>query len=210
MKSKLNGKKIAVLVTDGFEQSEMVSPKEALEKAGAEVHIIAPSGEKVRAWDEEDWGETFRVTAPLKKADPDTYDALLLPGGVMNPDKLRRDKRAVDFVRSFVEAGKPVAAICHAPWTLIEAGVVPGRRMTSWPSLQTDLRNAGAEWVDEPVVVDHGLVTSRKPADIPLFIRKVVEEFGEGVHPRMREPEAVQQEQEQQQQPAAQEKTVVE
>ncbi len=209
MKSKLNGKKIAVLVTDGFEQSEMVSPKEALEKAGAEVHIIAPSGEKVRAWDEEDWGETFRVTAPLKKADPDAYDALLLPGGVMNPDKLRRDKRAVDFVRSFVEAGKPVAAICHAPWTLIEAGVVPGRRLTSWPSLQTDLRNAGAEWVDEPVVVDHGLVTSRKPADIPLFIRKVVEEFGEGVHPDMREPEAVQQEQEQQQQ-APQEKTVVE
>ncbi len=209
MKSKLNGKKIAVLVTDGFEQSEMVSPKEALEKAGAEVHIIAPSGEKVRAWDEEDWGETFRVSAPLKKADPDAYDALLLPGGVMNPDKLRRDKRAVDFVRSFVEAGKPVAAICHAPWTLIEAGVVPGRRMTSWPSLQTDLRNAGAEWVDEAVVVDQGLVTSRKPADIPLFIRKVIEEFGEGVHPRMREPEAVQQEHEQQQQ-APQEKTVVE
>jgi protease I len=201
MKSKLNGKKIAVLVTDGFEQSEMTSPKEALERAGAEVHILAPSGEKVRAWDEEDWGETFRVNTQLKKAEPDDYDALLLPGGVINSDKLRRDKRAVDFVRAFFEAGKPVAAICHAPWTLIEAGVVPGRRMTSWPSLQTDLKNAGADWVDEPVVTDHGLVTSRKPADIPIFIRKVLEEFCEGIHTPIREPQS---------QETPEEKTVVE
>ncbi len=190
MKNKLNGKRVAILVTDGFEQSELASPKEALERAGAETHIIAPSGEKVRAWDEEDWGETFRVNVQLKRANPEDYDALLLPGGVMSPDKLRRDSRALDFVRSFFDDGKPVAAICHGPWTLIDAGVVPGRRMTSWPSLQTDLKNAGAEWIDEPVVVDNGLVTSRKPADIPLFNRKIVEEFSEGRHPRQPEREA--------------------
>jgi protease I len=182
MKTKLDGKKVAILVTEGFEQVELTGPKEALEKAGATTAIVSPAGEKVRAWDMTEWGETFRVDVPLKRANPDDYDALVLPGGVMNPDKLRIDKRAVDFVRSFFDAGKPVGAICHGPWTLIEAGVVEGRKLTSWPSLQTDLRNAGAQWVDEQVVTDNGLVTSRKPGDIPAFSRKVIEEIGEGRH----------------------------
>jgi len=182
MKTKLDGKKVAILVTEGFEQVEMTGPKEALDKAGAQTSIVSPAGEKVRAWDITEWGETFRVGVPLKKANPNDYDALVLPGGVMNPDKLRMDKRAVDFVRSFFDAGKPVGAICHGPWTLIEAGVVQGRKLTSWPSLQTDLRNAGAQWVDEQVVTDNGLVTSRKPGDIPAFSRKVIEEIAEGRH----------------------------
>jgi protease I len=177
MSAKLRGKRIAVLLTEGFEQVEMTSPREALEKAGATVELVSPAGEKIRAWDLTKWGKTFRVDTPLKKADPADYDALVLPGGVMNPDKLRLDKKAVDFVRSFFEAGKPVAAICHAPWTLIEADVVRGRRVTSWPSLRTDLLNAGADWVDEQVVVDDRLVTSRKPADLPAFNRKVIENF---------------------------------
>lgn len=182
MKTKLEGKRVAILVTQGFEQAELTGPKEALEKAGATTDIVSPAGDKVRAWDEQDWGKTFRVDVRLKKARPDDYDALVLPGGVMNPDKLRMDKKAVEFVRAFVEAEKPIAAICHGPWTLIEAGALEGRRMTSWPSLQTDLRNAGAEWVDQQVVVDNGLVTSRKPADIPAFNRKMLEEFAEGRH----------------------------
>lgn len=182
MKAKLDGKRVAILVTQGFEQSELTGPKEALEKAGAKAEIVSPAGDKVQAWDEQDWGKSFRVDVPLKKARPDDYDALVLPGGVMNPDKLRMDKKAVDFVRAFVAAQKPIAAICHGPWTLIEAGAVEGRRVTSWPSLQTDLRNAGAEWVDEQVVVDNGLVTSRKPADLPAFNRKMLEEFAEGRH----------------------------
>ncbi len=140
----------------------------------------------MRGWDLTKWGKTLRVDVPLKKANAANYDALLLPGGVMNPDKLRTDKQAVAFVRAFFEQEKPIAAICHGPWTLIEAGAVEGRRMTSWPSLQTDLRNAGADWVDEQVVVDNGLVTSRKPADIPAFNRKMLEEFAEGSHPRPR------------------------
>ena len=172
------------MVTDGFEQSELAGPKEALEKAGAQAEIVSPAGDKVRAWDVTDWGETFRVDVPLKRANPQDYDGLVLPGGVMNPDKLRLDKRAVDFVKAFFEEGKPVAAICHGPWTLIEAGVVGGRKLTSWPSLKTDLRNAGAEWHDEPVMVDNGLVTSRKPGDIPDFSRKLIEELAEGRHPQ--------------------------
>jgi len=177
MNAKLRGKRIAILLTDGFEQVEMTSPREALEKAGADVEIVSPAGESVRAWDMTKWGKTFRVDVALKKADVREYDALVLPGGVMNPDKLRLDQRAIDFVRSFFDDGKPVAAICHGPWTLIEAGVVRGRRMTSWPSLQTDLSNAGAEWVDEQVVADEQLVTSRKPADLPAFNRKMIEKF---------------------------------
>jgi protease I len=177
MNTKLNGKHIAILVTEGFEQVELTGPKEALEKAGAQVDIVSPAGESVRAWDLTKWGKTFPVDVPLKKAKTQDYDALVLPGGVMNPDKLRMDKKAVDFVRGFFNERKPVAAICHGPWTLIEAQVVEGRRMTSWPSLQTDLRNAGAEWVDEQVVVDDGLVTSRKPADIPALNRKMIQEF---------------------------------
>src|SRR6267378_7090282 len=160
MKTKLDGKKVAILVADGFEQVELTGPKEALEKAGAETDIVSPAGETVRGWEETKWGKTFRVDVPLKKARPDNYDALLLPGGVMNPDKLRRDQKALDFIRAFFDDGKPVAAICHGPWTLIDAGVAKGRRLTSYHSIQSDLKNAGAEWVDEQVVVDNGLVTS--------------------------------------------------
>src|SRR5262249_52054987 len=161
----------------GFEQVEMTNPRAALEKAGAEVEIVSPAGANARAWDLTKWGKTFPVDVQLKKANPEVYDALMLPGGVMNPDKLRTDKQAIVFVRAFFEDRKRVAAICHAPWTLIEADVVRGKRITSWPSLATDLRNAGAEWVDAPVVVDGGLVTSRKPADLPSFNRKMIEEF---------------------------------
>ncbi len=186
MKNILAGKKVAILVADGFEQVELTGPKEALEKAGAKAEIISPAGETVKGWDTTKWGKTFRVDVPLKKAKADDYDALLLPGGVMNPDKLRMDQKAVQFCREFFDAGKPVAAICHGPWTLINAGVVEGRRMTSWPSVKTDLENAGADWVDEQVVVDNGLVTSRKPADISVFNRKMIEEFCEGVHDRMK------------------------
>src|SRR5215475_7571936 len=142
MKRKLDGKKVAILVTEGFEQVELTGPKEALDKAGAATEIVSPAGEKVRAWDMTEWGETFRVDVPLKRANPQDYDALLLPGGVMNPDQLRMDKRAVDFVRAMFDDGKPIAAICHGPWTLIDAGVAYGLRLTSWPSLKTDLNNA--------------------------------------------------------------------
>jgi protease I len=182
MKAKLSGKKVAILVADGFEQVELTSPKEALEKAGAETDIISPAGNTVKAWDETKWGKTFKVDVALKRARPDDYDALLLPGGVMNPDKLRMQEAAVEFVRAFFDGNKPVAAICHGPWTLINAGVVKGRRLTSYPSIQEDLENAGADWVDETVVVDNGLVTSRKPADLPAFNRKMLEEFAEGIH----------------------------
>ena len=184
MKKTLDGKKVAILVADGFEQVELTAPKEALEDAGAETEIVSPAGEKVKGWDMKDWGKKFKVDVPLKKANADDYDALLLPGGVMNPDKLRMDKKAVDFVRAFFEAGKPIAAICHGPWTLIDAGIAEGRKLTSYPSIKADLKNAGAEWVDEVVVVDNGLVTSRKPADILAFNRKMIEEFAEGPHPR--------------------------
>jgi len=184
MKTKLNGKKVAILVADGFEQVELTSPKEALEKAGAQTQIISPSDKTVKGWDESEWGKAVRVDVPLKKAKPDEYDALMLPGGVMNPDKLRRNEQALEFVRGFFSAGKPVAAICHGPWTLIDAGVIKGRKLTSYHSIQTDLKNAGAEWVDESVVVDNGLVTSRKPGDLPAFNRKMIEEFSEGIHDR--------------------------
>jgi len=182
MKQSLNGKKVAILVADGFEQSELEKPRAALDKAGAQTKIVSPNDENVRAWDESDFGDTLDVDVPLSEASPDEYDALLLPGGVMNPDKLRQIPEAVRFVTHFFEAGKPVAAICHGPWMLVEAGVVRDRRVTSWPSLKTDLRNAGAEWVDEAVVTDQGLVTSRKPDDIPQFNEKMIEEFAEGFH----------------------------
>ncbi len=178
----LNGKIVAVLVADGFEQEELTSPIKALADVGAETAIISPVEGKVRGWKHTDWGSRFKVDVALADADPNDYDALLLPGGVMNPDHLRRDPHALDFVRSFFSAGKPVGAICHGPWTLIDAGVVKGRRMTSYESIQTDLKNAGAEWVDEEVVVDNGLVTSRKPDDLPAFNGKLIEEIGEGIH----------------------------
>src|SRR5262249_13488609 len=150
----------------GFEQVELTEPKAALEKAGAHTDIVSPEAPKVRGWNSEDWGDGFTVDVPLERASASEYSALLLPGGVMNPDKLRRDERALNFVRAFFAAGKPVAAICHGPWTMIDAGVVRGRKMTSYPSIQMDLKNAGAHWVDQEVVVDAGLVTSRRPADL--------------------------------------------
>ncbi len=182
MNEKLTGKTVAILVTDGFEQVELEKPRKALEEAGARTEIVSPKDGPLKAWDEDDFGDKFDVDVSLQEADPSSYDALLLPGGVMNPDKLRMDPAAVKFVRSFFDAGKPVAAICHGPWTLIEAGVVRGRKLTSYPSLKTDLLNAGAKWVDEVVVTDNGLVTSRKPSDIPQFNEKMIEEFSEGVH----------------------------
>ncbi|WP_338869439.1 type 1 glutamine amidotransferase domain-containing protein [Spirosoma sp. SC4-14] len=177
----LQGKKVAALMTEGFEQVEMTDPRKALEEAGATVHIIAPKGGSIKGWDETDWGDTFDVDLPLAGADPSQYDALLLPGGVMNPDKLRMEPKAIQFIKHFFEQQKPVAAICHAPTMLIEADVVDGRKLTSYPSIQTDLKNAGANWVDQEVVVDGNLVTSRKPDDIPAFNREVIQLINEGV-----------------------------
>ena len=182
MAGKLKGKKVAILVADGFEQVEMTEPRRALVEEGAETDLISPEDGEVRGWEHTDWSDTLEVDVSLDEADPEDYDALLLPGGVMNPDKLRQNEKALAFVRAFFEAGKPVAAICHGPWTLIDAGVVEGRRMTSYPSIQSDLKNAGAKWVDREVVVDQGLVTSRKPDDLPAFIDKMIEEFAEGRH----------------------------
>lgn len=182
MESNIKGKRVAVLATAGFEQSELLEPKKALDNAGAKTEVISPETGKIKAWNMKDWGVEVPVDTALKNANPADYDALLLPGGVMNPDKLRTNADAVKFVKYFVDEGKPIAAICHGPWTLIEAGGVRGKRMTSWPSLKTDLINAGAHWVDEQVVTDHGLVTSRKPADIPAFIDKMKEEIAEGKH----------------------------
>ncbi len=180
----LHGKKIAILVADGFEQVEMTEPRRALEEAGAQTILISPSGPEVKGWQHTEWGDRFKVDLPLDAAQPGEFDALLLPGGVMNPDKLRMNSKAVQFIKHFFESGKPVAAICHGPWTLAEAGVIKGVTLTSWPSIRTDLLNAGAKWVDQEVVVDNGLVTSRKPDDIPAFNRKMIEEFAEGVHSR--------------------------
>jgi protease I len=187
MNTTLQGKRVAILVENGFEQEELTRPREALETSGAKPQIVSPAKGKVKGWKHTEWGDEFPVDVALAQADPNDYDALLLPGGVMNPDKLRRNEQALRFVRAFFEAGKPVAAICHGPWTLIDAGVVKGRRMTSYHSIQTDLKNAGAEWVDEEVVVDNGLVTSRKPDDIPAFNKKMIEEIGEGIHDEQRE-----------------------
>lgn len=182
MNNKLNGKKVAILATNGFEQVELFEPKKALEEAGAEVSIVSLESGEIKGWDKTDWGKSIKVDLTVDQADADDFDALQLPGGVMNPDKLRMNDKAVNFVKSFFTAGKPVAAICHAPWTLIEADVVKGKTLTSWASLQTDLENAGAKWVDQEVVVDNGLVTSRKPDDIPAFNKKMIEEFAEGKH----------------------------
>jgi len=184
---QLTGKRVAIVVTDGFEQDELVQPKHALEEAGAVAEIVSPNREKVKGCKSTDWGMEFKVDKQVAKADPNSYDALMLPGGQMNPDHLRMDKTTIQFIQSFVRSGKPIAAICHGPLTLIEAGAVKGRRMTSYPSIQTDLQNAGAEWVDQEVVADRGLVTSRKPEDIPAFNRKMIEEFAEGKHEPHRE-----------------------
>ncbi len=178
----LNGKTVAILVADGFEQVELTEPRDALRDAGAETHVVSPADGKVKGWRHGQWGDEIDVDVPLADARADDYDALVLPGGQMNPDNLRVVEAAVAFTRSFFEQGKPVAAICHGPWTLIEADVVRGRRMTSYHSISTDLRNAGADWVDEEVVVDQGLVTSRNPDDLPAFNRKLLEEVAEGRH----------------------------
>jgi protease I len=188
MSDQLQDKRIAILVAnEGVEEVELTSPRDALRKAGAEVDLLAPEGSEVQAFNHLDRGDTFTPDKVVGEADPDDYDGLVLPGGVANPDQLRTDTDAVQFVRSFFEAGKPVGAICHGPWTLINADVVDGRALTSWPSLQADLRNAGAEWVDEEVHVDQGLVSSRKPDDLEAFNAKLVEEFAEGVHGGQRE-----------------------
>ena len=188
MAGELNGKKVAFLVAnEGIEQIELTEPRKAIEEAGAETVLIAPEAGDAQAFNHLDKADTFPVDLTTGNADAGDFDGLVLPGGVANPDNLRTDAAAVAFIREFFAAGKPVAAICHAPWALIEAGVVEGRKLTSWPSLQTDLRNAGAEWVDEEVVVDSGLVTSRKPDDIPAFSSKAIEEIAEGVHSEQRE-----------------------
>jgi protease I len=182
MPNQLQGKKIAFIATDGVEQVELTEPWKAVEQAGAQPELISIESGEIEAWNHFDKGDTFKVDRAIEETRPDEYDGLVLPGGVANPDQLRGDENVVSFIREFAESGKPIGVICHGPWTLVEAGVVRGRRMTSWPTLQTDLRNAGAEWVDEEVVVDQGLVSSRKPDDLPAFNSKIVEEFAEGKH----------------------------
>ena len=178
MGNKLEGKKIAILVEEGFEQVELTKPLQALKDEGAEAHIVSPNkNSQIKAWNHTEWGDKFTVDKKLSDVKAEDYNGLLLPGGVMNPDALRIDEEAVTFVRDFFKAGKPVAAICHAPWTLIEAEGVQGRTLTSWPSLRTDLTNAGAKWVDLEVVVDGNLITSRKPQDLPAFDREMVRLF---------------------------------
>lgn len=177
MSQELQGINIAIFLTNGFEQVEMTKPRQAFNDAGASTYLISPAGEQVQGWNHYDKGEQFQVDLPLDKANPDNYDALLLPGGVANPDQLRTNETAVKFIKAFFEAGKPVAAICHGPWTLIEAEAVKERKVTSWSSLKTDLINAGANWVDEEVVVDGNLITSRNPQDIPAFINAAIALF---------------------------------
>lgn len=173
----LRGKRIAILVANGFEQIELTEPRKALDQAGAITQVVSPEQSKVKGWNMKEWGNEIPVDVPLQDAKPQDYHALLLPGGVMNPDHLRMNPEAVSFVKDFIDAGKPIAAICHGPWTLIEAGAVEGRTMTSWPSLKTDLTNAGAQWEDREVIRDGKLVTSRKPDDIPAFNREMIDLF---------------------------------
>lgn len=179
---KLTNKKVAILSTHGFEESELTSPKASLEAAGAQVHIIAPKAGSIKGWKDGNWSIEVSVDATLGNASANDYDALVLPGGVLNPDKLRGDEKAVAFAKAFMQSGKPVAAICHGPQLLIETGLLKGKHMTSVHQVKTDLQNAGANWTDEEVVVDNGLVTSRTPQDLPAFNAKLIEEIGEGVH----------------------------
>lgn len=180
--ARLENKKIAILATDGFEESELFSPKEALESAGAKVDIISLKEGKIKAWHETNWGREIKVDFAVKNADPQIYDALMIPGGVMNPDKLRMDRNAIDFVKQFANEGKSIASICHGPQVLIEAGLTKGKYLTSWPSLKTDLLNSGAMWTDEEVVSDNCLITSRSPKDLPAFNKKMIEEFAANHH----------------------------
>jgi len=185
MAGKLDGKKVAILVTDGFEQVEMTKPREALNEAGAETKIVSLKPGKIQGMHHADKGDKFNVDLTLDEARPEEFDALMIPGGLMNPDALRSNDDALEFTRHFFREGKPVAAICHGPWVLIDAGVVRGRTLTSWPAIKTDVKNAGGKWVNEQVVVDNGLVTSRQPDDIPAFNKKMIEEFCEGRHEAM-------------------------
>jgi protease I len=180
MKEKLNGSKVAILATDGFEQVELMEPKKALENAGATTHVLSPKSGEIKGWKFKEWGDAVKVDKTIEQARAADYDVLVLPGGVMNPDHLRMEPKAVQFVREFAQSGKPVAAICHGAWTLIEAGVVKGKTMTSWPSLKTDMKNAGANWVDREVVVDGNFITSRKPEDLRAFSQKIIEEIADG------------------------------
>jgi protease I len=185
MARKLDGKKVAILVTDGFEQVELTKPREALDQAGAETKIVSLKSGKIQGMNHADKGDKFDVDQTLDEARPEQFDALMIPGGLMNPDALRSNDDALEFTRHFFREGKPVAAICHGPWVLIDAGVVRGRMLTSWPAIKTDVKNAGGKWINEEVVVDNGLVTSRKPDDIPAFNKKMIEEFCEGRHEGM-------------------------
>jgi len=180
--SIMKKKKVAVLATDGFEEVELTSPKQAMEKAGFEVQVVAPESGKIKAWNDGNWSDEYKVDAVVDEISAQDYDGLFLPGGVINPDKLRIDEGALNFVRDFFEQGKPVGAICHGSWTLINAGVVSGRTMTSYKSIRKDMENAGVNWVDEEVVVDNGLVTSRNPGDLEAFNKKLIEEIKEGKH----------------------------
>jgi protease I len=190
MADELKGKKIAFLATDGVEQVELIEPWKAIENAGGEPELLSILPGKIQGFVHLDKGETFRVDKHVSQAEVEDYDGLVLPGGVANPDSLRVDEDAVRFVTRFFEAGKPVGVICHGPWTLVEADVVKGRKITSWPSLKTDIRNAGGKWVDEEVVVDAGVVSSRQPDDLPAFCEKIVEEFAEGKHAEQAEKTA--------------------
>jgi protease I len=182
MAARLNDRKVAILFTDGVEQVEFTKPRKALLDAGAQVVVVSPKKKKIKGWDRTDWGDRFDVDVHLDDADASEYDALVLPGGVLNPDQLRLNEKAVSFVKAFFEQHKPVCAICHGPQILINAGVVDGREMTSYPAIRVDLENAGAKWVDRAVVVDQGLVTSRKPEDLPAFNDRMIEEIAEGAH----------------------------
>ena len=184
MAKDLTGKKVAILVEQGFEQVELIKPRKALDKVGAQTKVVSPQEGEVRGWNLKRWGKSVAVDVPLESANPADFDALLLPGGVMSPDRLRMNSKAVEFVKHFFDEGKPVASICHGPWMVVEAGAAKGRTLTSWPSLQTDIRNAGGNWVDQEVVVNKGLVTSRKPEDIRVFNKKMIEEIAEGEHTR--------------------------
>lgn len=182
MSKQLEGKKIAILATDGFEEVELTEPRKALDDAGAETWIVSPDDETIKAWDHTNWSDEYEVDMVLEEANADDFDNLLLPGGVLNPDQLRMNEKAIQFVAEFLHAGKPIAPICHGPQVLIETRELDGKTMTSYPSIKTDLINAGVNWVDEEVVVDQGLTTSRSPEDIPAFNDKMIEEFREGIH----------------------------
>jgi len=182
MSQESQGKRVAVLIDNGFEHSEMTEPRKALDDAGAQTILVSPSEGEVKGWKDKDWGESFHVDQSITSADPESFNALLLPGGVLNPDKLRINSDAMRFVKSFVNSGKPIGAICHGPWSLVAGRAVSDRTLTSWPSLKTDIQNAGGNWVDEEVVVDNGVVTSRNPGDIPAFSAKLIEEISEGKH----------------------------